>query len=104
MVNSDLLVQNVLLRAILYKHLLFHIIKMPNKQIRVSPNSDWWWRVHKPGAERDSAHTWTKREAVQTAQRIAGNQWLETKIQNQNWRIAWWNSYGRDPFPPRDQN
>jgi hypothetical protein len=77
---------------------------MSNKQVRVSPKENWWRRVHQPGNSRDSVHTNTKQEAMQRATGIAQRISWETKIQNQNWRISWWNSYGRDPFPPRDQN
>lgn len=72
-----------------------------NKQVRVSPNSDWGWRVHKSWSQRDSAHTNTKAEAIARAESIARNQWGETKIQNMDWKIGWGNSYWNDPFPPR---
>lgn len=73
-----------------------------SNQIRVSPNSkEWWRRVHQTWNNRDSAHTNTKSEAINRAQEIARNQWLETKIQNKDWKISWGNSYGKDPFPPR---
>jgi len=76
---------------------------MANKQIRVSPDKeDWGRRVHKSNAERDSAHTETKAQAIQKAQEIAKNQNLETKIQNKDWQIGWGNSYGKDPCPPKD--
>lgn len=70
---------------------------MPNKQIRVSPNSDWWWRVHKPGAERDSVHSSTKEEALQRGREISQNQNLELIRQRQDWTIQGRNSYGNDP-------
>ena len=74
-----------------------------NKQIRVSPKENGGRRVHQSGSQRDSAHTSTKAEAVQKAESIARNQWLETKIQNLDWKISGWNSYGNDPCPPKDR-
>lgn len=73
-----------------------------NKQVRVSPKQDWWRRVHQTWSQRDSAHANTKAEATTIAQNIARNQWWETKIQNRDGKISWGNSYGKDPFPPRD--
>jgi hypothetical protein len=81
---------------------------MSNKQIWVSPggkDSDWknLWRVHKPDADRDiKVIHWNKTEAINVAQQIARNQWLDTKIQNLNGQISWWNSYWNDPCPPKD--
>ena len=71
-----------------------------NKQIRVSPNGSNGWKVKQPDNSRASAIVNTKAEAIKTAQQIAKNQWLETKIQNLNWRISSGNSYWNDPFPP----
>lgn len=77
---------------------------MPNrKQIWVSPNWDGWWRVHREWSQRDSAHATTKVDAMKKASDIAKNQWLELKIQNKDWKIAMGNSYGWDPFPPKDR-
>lgn len=76
---------------------------MPNrKQIRVSPDNGWR-KVHREWSVRSSARTDTKREAIDTAQHIARREWLETKIQNRDGRISWGNSYGKDPYPPRDR-
>ena len=76
---------------------------MESKQIWVSPyNGDW--RVHKPGAGKDSAHTKTKAEAVEIAERIARNQGLDTKIQRCDGTLSKeGNTYprSRDKFPPR---
>lgn len=71
-----------------------------SNQIRVSP-SDSWWKVHKSWSQRDIAHTNTKLEATRKAVDIARNQSLELKIQNRDWKISWWSSFWKDPFPPR---
>jgi len=72
-----------------------------SKQVWVSPNPSWWWRVHKSWSQRDSLHTDTKLEAISKAESIARNRWWETKIQNMDWKISWGNSYWNDPFPPK---
>lgn len=72
-----------------------------NKQVWVSPN-DQWRRVHKPWSQRDIAHTNTKIDAEKIAKRVAQNQQWETKIQKRDWTIHKWNSYGNDPYPPKD--
>lgn len=77
---------------------------MANKQIWVSPKEWWGWRIHKSGAKRDTIHIQTKEEAIKRATEIARNQKWETKIQKRDWKISGWNSYWRDPFPPRNKN
>lgn len=77
---------------------------MANNQIWVSPNNGDGWRVHKPGAERDSAHTETKADALKIADRIAQNQGLDTKVQRLDGTLSpEGNTYprSRDPFPPK---
>lgn len=74
---------------------------MPNrKQIWVSP-SETWWRVHREWSVRASYLSWTKKEALTEAIKIAKNQWLELKVQRKDWKIQMGNSYWWDPFPPR---
>jgi hypothetical protein len=77
---------------------------MANKQIWVSPNQNNGWRVHKPGADKDSVHTENKSEALDIAERIARNQGLDTKVQRQNGTLSpEGNTYprSRDKFPPK---
>lgn len=77
---------------------------MANKeQVRVSPNENGWRRVHKSWSSRDIAHFDNKDEAVNRATDLARNQKSELKIQKRDGRIHGWNSYGSDPFPPRDR-
>jgi hypothetical protein len=75
-----------------------------NKQIFVSPNGGNWWKVKQPWNQKASAIVDTKKEAIEIAQNIARNQGLETKIQNLDWKISWWNSYWNDPCPPKDKS
>lgn len=77
---------------------------MQTKQIWVSPNKGDGWRVHKPGAERDIAHTSNKAEAMQRAEKIARNQGFDTKVQRTDGTLSFeGNTYPglRDKFPPR---
>jgi hypothetical protein len=74
---------------------------MSKKQVWVSPNPKGGWRVHSPGADRDSAHIDNKAKAVEKAREIAKNQAAELRIQGKNGKILESNTYGRDPFPPR---
>ena len=77
--------------------------KSNNNQIWVSP-SNGGWRVHKPGAEKDSARTNTKSEALQVAERIARNQNLDTKVQRLDGTISpegYTYPRSRDNFPPK---
>ena len=74
---------------------------MNKKQIWVSPKPGWGWRIHKPGAVRDSIHTQTKEEAVKRATILAKRHRAELIAQKKDGKIAMRNSYWRDPFPPR---
>jgi len=76
---------------------------MGNNQIWVSPDQGDW-RVHRPGGKGDSAHTDTKSEALEIAERIARNQGLDTKVQRRDGTLSpEGNTYprSRDKFPPR---
>lgn len=76
---------------------------MTSKQVRVSPKENNGRRVHQNWSVRDSIHTQTKQEAINAAKQIAKNQKSELIIQKSDWKIQQRNSYGRDPFPPRDR-
>lgn len=76
--------------------------KNNNNQIWTSPSNDYW-RVHKPGAEKDIAHANTKAEAMAIANRIAKNQGLDSLVQRLNGTISSEGSTyprSRDKCPP----
>lgn len=73
---------------------------MAGKQVWVSP-SDKSWKVQSSNTERAAAIVDTKAEAVELARKIAINKEAELIVQNLNGEIAWRNSYGKDPFPPK---
>lgn len=71
------------------------------KNQHVVPHSDGW-AVKGAGNSKATRVTSTQREAIQIAQEIARNQKSDTKIHGTDGRIRAGNSYGNDPFPPRD--
>lgn len=76
-------------------------IKGP-KTHHVVPNSTGGWDVKRGGAERSSGHFDTKAEAIDRGREISRNQGTEFRVHNQNGRIAYSDSHGHDPNPPKD--
>ena len=77
---------------------------MPRKpQVAVEPRTDGRWAVQTDGTKRaDSLHE-RKAEAVARGREVAKNKHTDLVIKNQDGRIADRDSYGHDPFPPRDK-
>lgn len=71
------------------------------KQHHVVHNPNGGWDVKAANAQRASAHTATKEEAVSIARTISQNQGSELFIHNMNGQISSRDSHGNDPFPPR---
>lgn len=67
----------------------------------VSPRGDQWG-VHGEGNERDTKLFDTQKEAELYAKNIAVNQHSELIIQGRDGKIRSKDSFGNDPFPPRD--
>lgn len=67
----------------------------------VSPRGDQWG-VHGEGNERDTKLFDTQKEAELYAKTIAKNQHSELIIQGRDGKIRSKDSFGNDPFPPRD--
>ncbi|MDG2962994.1 DUF2188 domain-containing protein [Exercitatus varius] len=61
------------------------------------------WAVKGAGNEKVTRVVNTQAEAIAIAQGIAKNQKSDTKIHGVDGRIRAGNSYGNDPFPPRDK-
>ena len=80
-----------------------NLLKNKTNQVWVSPNSNEGWRVHKANAKRDSIQTLTKKQAILKVTQITRNQRSELKVQNKDGKISQLNSFGRDPFPPKDR-
>ncbi len=75
---------------------------MSLKSHHVVPNSDrGGWDVKRNGAERASVHTETKQDAIDRAREISQNQQTELIVHNKDGQIAWRDSHGSDPYPPK---
>lgn len=60
------------------------------------------WAVKGDGSKRASKVVSTQREAIDIARRVARNQGADVVIHGQDGKIRDKDSYGSDPFPPRD--
>jgi uncharacterized protein YdaT len=65
----------------------------------VHKNGQWVNEVE-GGDRASSAHT-TKEQAVQRGRELASNRRTEHVVHNMDGSIAYRNSYGNDPYPPR---
>ncbi|KAA9331261.1 DUF2188 domain-containing protein [Adhaeribacter soli] len=70
-----------------------HVVKHPNG-----------WAIKGAGNEKATKVTHTQEQAVRVAKGIASNQQSELFIHGRNGRIRERNSFGNDPFPPKDKN
>ena len=61
------------------------------------------WAVKGAGNNRATRIVPTQKEAIEIAESIAKNQHSDTKIHGKDGKIRAGNSYGRDPFPPKDR-
>ena len=61
------------------------------------------WAVKGAGNEKATAILSTQKQAIERAEEIAKNQHSDTKIHGRNGKFRAGNSYGNDPFPPRDK-
>lgn len=76
---------------------------MPRDEHHVVPGKNGGWDVKRSGGERASAHTETKKDAVNIARTISQNQKTELVIHNRDGKIANSDSHGNDPCPPKDK-
>lgn len=61
------------------------------------------WKVKSVGAGRAVKITGTQAEAIQVGRRVATNRGAELVVHRTDGRIRSKDSYGNDPFPPRDK-
>ncbi len=71
------------------------------KNVHVIPHQGQW-AVKKEGDQRATSIHSTQRDAIDTARETAKAEKSELVIHNRNGQIRNKNSYGNDPFPPRD--
>ena len=76
---------------------------MANKNQHVVPTSNGKWGVRGEGNQRLTRRTNTQKEAIEVAKEIAKNQGSEVVIHRPTGQIRDKDSYGNDPFPPRDK-
>jgi len=60
------------------------------------------WAVKGDGSKRASKVVSTQKEAIYVARKIARNQGTDVVIHGLDGKIRGKDSYGNDPFPPRD--
>lgn len=68
----------------------------------MTPREDGWWAVKPEGDERASGLYDTQGEAIQAGRELAQNNPSELFIHGRGGRIRDRDSFGGDPFPPRD--
>ena len=73
------------------------------KNVWVSPRESGW-AVQRENSERASSVHQHKAEAEKEARRLAKEDKVELIVQKRDGQIEHKNSYGGDPFPPRDKN
>ena len=61
------------------------------------------WDVKRNGAERASAHTERKEDAVKIGRELSRNAGIELVIHGKDSRIQQKDSHGNDPCPPHDK-
>lgn len=64
---------------------------------------DSGWAVRREGAERDSSHHDRKSDAMDSARDTARRERVEVVERGRDGLIQDSDSYGNDPFPPRDK-
>ena len=75
---------------------------MSTKDIHVVPRNSGW-AVRREGADRDSSHHDRTSDAMDAARGTARRDRVEVVEHWRDGRIQDSDSYGRDPFPPRDK-
>jgi hypothetical protein len=73
---------------------------MPNQHVVKRDHGSW--AVRGAGNNRDTSRHPTQGDAVDAARDIARNQKSDVVIHRADGRIRDRDSYGNDPFPPRD--
>jgi len=76
---------------------------MSKKVQHVVPNADGKWAVRRAGSERAGRIFATKSEAVDYARTIVKKEQGEVFIHSRDGTIREHNTYGSDPYPPREK-
>lgn len=73
------------------------------KNPHVVPNKKSGWDVKGAGNKKSTSNHPTQKEVIKKAEEIAKNQKSDTKIHGKDGKIRAGNSYGNDPYPPKDK-
>jgi Uncharacterized protein conserved in bacteria (DUF2188) len=73
------------------------------RDIHVVPHKDGGWATKKEGGSRAGTRHPTQRDAIDKARGQAKRERTEVVIHRKDGRIRDSDSYGPDPFPPRDK-
>ena len=73
------------------------------RDIHVVPHKELGWATKKEGASRAGSLHGTQREAIERARQQAIRERTEVVIHRPNGQIRDSDSYGNDPFPPKDK-
>jgi uncharacterized protein YdaT len=76
---------------------------MAKKSNHVIPSREKGWAVKKSGSSRTSKSFDTKEKAIEFGREISKREKTELFIHKKDGTIQNRNSYGRDPFPPKDR-
>lgn len=76
---------------------------MSRKERHVVPNKEGGWDSKRENAKRASKHFDTKKEAMDWSIKKAKQEKSELIPHKKDGKIQNPNSYGNDPFPPRDK-
>lgn len=76
---------------------------MTKRDIHVVPRPDGGWATRREGAERAGSRHDTQKEAIGAARDRAVRDRVEVVIHRRDGTIRDSDSYGHDPFPPRDR-
>lgn len=74
---------------------------MAKSNVWVAKHPDGWC-VKIEGALRAASRHSTQAQAIEAGKSLAQNRHCELKIQGRDGRIRNTNSYGNDPYPPKD--
>ncbi len=72
------------------------------KDVHVVPR-DGQWATIRPGNSRASGLFDTQKEAIEQGRHIAQNSSSELLVHGRNGKIRARDSFGNDPFPPKDK-
>ena len=76
---------------------------MSKKDRHVVPSASGGWAVRQSGAERASRVFDNQQKAVEYARTLAKKEHSELYVHGKDGTIKGRNSYGRDPYPPKDR-